>query len=229
MSEQNVPIVRTVIDMRMYARAVARAWRQEFGDFPTKGQTGVLYAQYGIETGGGANAACWNWNIGNVKHVPGDGHDYFMLPNTFEFVSGKRITYQPPDPATWFRSFESLDIAMREHFAFLRGKYASCWVGVELEDVGVFARKLKEGPDGKENTRDDYYTADANAYAAGMRAHFTRFMQSDAFEKAMAEIAEADNRPTLPAPPDEDAPVTIDGGTIHPDVPLPEIPDREYE
>lgn len=220
MSENIVDYVRTPIDMRTYARAVARAWRASIGGLPTKGQVGVLWAQYGVETGAGPKAACWCWNIGNVKHVPGDGFDYYMLPNTSERINGKLVYFQPPSPVTWFRAFPDLDTAMREHFALLRGKYARCWEGVELEDVGVFARKLKEGPDGKEDTRDDYYTATSQSYAALMRTHFKAWMESDAFERALEELA---------AEPSEVRPdqLLAEQPIVHPDVPLPEVPERE--
>ncbi len=142
--ERCVPFVRTSIDQKTYARALVAAWRALLGSDPTKGQAGVLWAQYGIETGAGP--FCWNWNIGNVKHVTGDGHEWMMLPNTWEMERGKRVVYQPPHPATWFRSFPDLDTAMVEHFAFLHGKrYAPAWEGVELEDCGLFARLLKQG------------------------------------------------------------------------------------
>jgi hypothetical protein len=213
MSENVVPIQRTTIDMRSYARALARAWRAELGALPTKGQAGVLWAQYGIETGAGP--WCWNNNIGNVKHVSGDGFDYFMLPNTWEIVNGKRVVFQPPNPATWFRAFPDLDMAMVEHFRFLRGKrYAPAWEGVEMADCGLFARKLKAA---------GYFTADANAYAKGMLVHFRRWMASDAYDKALVDIAAADAKPAN----DVDAPVAIDGGTIHP--PLPPWPRSDDE
>lgn len=216
MSEACVPYERTPIDMRTYARAVARAWRDAFGRFPTKGQAGVLYAQYGVETGGPPKAACWCWNIGNVKHVPGDGHDYYMLPNTSERINGKLVYFQPPDRATWFRAYRDLDTAMREHFAFLRGKYARCWEGVELEDVGVFARKLKEGPDGKEDTADDYYTATSEAYAAGMRTHFRAWMASSAFDNALEELAAEEPSVVTPEQLLPESPI------LHPAVTWPE-------
>lgn len=204
MSEQNVPIVRTPIDMRTYARAVARAWNASAGAYPTKAQAGVLWAHYGIETSAGPS--CWNWNIGNVKHVSGDGHDFIMLPNTWEMEAGKRVVYQPPNPQTWFRSFSSLDDAMSEHFALLHGKrYAAAWEGVELGDCGVFARLLRKA---------GYFTADATAYAAGMRPHFARWMASTAVDDALAELRQedVDAMPPfaivhrLPGSEDDDAP-----------------------
>ena len=231
MNETCVPYVRTSVDMQTYGRALALAWHEALGTWPTKGQAGVLYAQYGVETGGPPKAACWCWNLGNVKHVAGDGYDYYMLPNTSERINGKLEYFQPPSPITWFRAYGSLDVAMRDHFAFLRGKYKRCWQGVELEDVGLFARLLKEGPDGKENTADDYYTATSEAYAAGMRRHLNAWMASDAFELAMASVDAMNERPTEPiveaAEPANDTTPLVEPGTILHITPLPEIPERE--
>lgn len=212
MSETCVELVQTPITMEAFARALALAWRGELGALPTKEQAGVLWAHYGIETGAGPKAAAWNWNIGNVKHVPGDGHDFIMLPNTWEMVGGKRVVFQPPHPATWFRAFSSLDAAMVEHFRFLRSrKYGSAWEGVELGDCGLFARRLKAA---------GYYTADATAYTNGMLAHFRAWMRSDAFERALEGIAA---EPSVIEP----GQLLEDAAIVHPRVPLPEREPRE--
>jgi len=193
MTEQNVPILRTPVDMQSYANALALAWRSELGALPTKEQMGVLWAQYGIETGAGSNAACWNNNLGNVKHVAGDGYDYIMLPGTWEMIGGKRVVFQPPSPATWFRAYPSLAAGMQEHFRFLRSKrYAPAWPGVEAGDCTLFATKLKAA---------GYFTADATAYANGMLVHFRRWMASDAYDNAIAAVDDHDEEqpPELPA------------------------------
>lgn len=186
MTERLLKTVQTVIDMKTYSRAVVTAWRALLGSDPTKAQAGVLWAQYGIETGAGP--WCWNWNIGNVKHVAGDGHDYVMLADVIEYVRGQKVTFQPPNPATWFRAFASLDEAMVEHLKFLRGRrYRVAWPAVEAGDCDAFAELLKGDPN---TTADDYYTAPVAAYAAGMRWHYGRWMRSNAFEEALAELAE---------------------------------------
>lgn len=216
MTERLLEAVRTPIDLRAYSRAVARAWRLLLGAFPTKAQAGVLWAQYGIETGAGP--FCWNWNIGNVKHVAGDGHDYVALNGVWEGVSAaeaerlissgqavldpkaehqravgtKRVAvvFQPPHPATFFRAFPDLDTAMAEHLGFLRNRrYLVAWAGVEAGDCRRFAELLKA---------QGYFTASVDAYAAGMRGHFQRWMASDAFDEALLELVREQERPTTP-------------------------------
>lgn len=48
----------------------------------TKEQVGVLWSHFAGETGSGQY--CWNWNLGNVKHVAGDGYDYVSLRGVWE-------------------------------------------------------------------------------------------------------------------------------------------------
>jgi hypothetical protein len=217
MSEQNVPVTRTVVSMRDYARAVLRAWHLVApGTLPAKRAVAVLWAQYMIETGG---AACWNWNIGNVKHVPGDGYDYHMLRGTWEGVdkamadaliakglaaldtneSHKKavaprtaVVFQPPHPATWFRAYPSLDEAMKHHLTLLAKKrYASAWPHVVDGDFRAFAQALKSR---------GYFSASAAAYANGMAGHYDQFMQSSVFEDERDALEMIRDAPTEPSP-----------------------------
>ena len=181
MSERLVPTIKTPVTMQTYAPALARAWRLLLGAFPTKAQAGVLWAQYGIETGAGPY--CWGWNIGNVKKVRGDGYDYQALNGVWECVAddvangliaaGQAVRSTNPShikaagpgrtavifsakhAASWFRVFANLDAAMTEHLTFLRKRFGACWAGVEAGDCALFARLLKAGRDGKENTAHD--------------------------------------------------------------------------
>lgn len=216
---------RTVVSMRDYARAVIEAWDTVSPDVPLqKASVAVLWAQYMIETGG---RACWNWNVGNVKHANGDGHDWHALRNTWEGVDdavakklvaqglatldtdkshiaampkGKTaVVYQPPHPATLFAAYNSLGEAMRSHLVFLSKKYGRAWAHVVDGDFRAFAKTLKEGRDGVEGTWDDYYTASSKAYADGMAGHYQNFMVASAFEVETAALV-PDDVPTDPAP-----------------------------
>lgn len=204
-----VPVVRTVVTMSDYARAVVRAWDDET---PAKASVAVLWGQYMIETGG---KACWNFNIGNVKAVNGDGYDYHCLSGVWEGVDPVTATrlvstgearldpsadhheavspkvaviFDPPHPATRFRAFRNLDDAMRDHLALLRKRFAVAWPAVVAGDPKVFAQKLHDA---------HYFTASAEAYAAGMRRPFEDFMMASAYENAVAAL-EQDAVPTEP-------------------------------
>ncbi len=37
-----------------------------------------------------------------------------------EIINGKKVTFQPPSPATWFRSFKTLSFGVAYHFNFLK-------------------------------------------------------------------------------------------------------------
>lgn len=205
MAEQVVPVKRTVVTMPDYVRAVVRNWVALFGGLPLEQSIAVLWAQYMIETGG---RACWNWNLGNVKHVKGDGHDYQMLHGVWEgvskaaaqqLVSSKQAVYdtsethakavganrvsvvfQPPHPATWFRAFKTLDEGMNEHLTFLSRRFSKAWMAVVDGDYIGFAQRLKAL---------GYFTATAEAYAAGMRAPFNALVASSTYEELVASQA----------------------------------------
>ena len=234
-----VEVKRTVVSMRDYARAVIKAWFADTGEFPSKKSVAVLFAQYMIETSG---KACWNWNIGNAKHKPGDGHDYMMLSGVWEgeapFTAAALIArgeakldtnpahikavgpnktaviYNPPHPATWFIAYPSLDAAMVSHLKRLKGRFGKCWPDVEEGDYRGFAHTLKAGPDGIENTRDDYFTAEAEAYATGMAPHFHNFVNSSMFDSELQAILGQMEAPTLDQLPDD---------TLPPDSPTTEV------
>jgi hypothetical protein len=214
-SERQVPLVRTVVPAKLYAGAMMRAWRADYHQLPTQPQVGVLWAQYMVETGG---SACWCWNIGNVKHVNGDGYDWFDLPGTWEIVNGKRVVLPEGHPGRRFRAFPSLDVAMVDHLAFLKRRFSSCWPKVIAGDSPGFVHALKAGRDGVEGTGDDYFTAPVKAYVDLHGHYFKQWTRMSAFEEAEKEYLAILEKETEPAPPD--GPVTIEGGIIHPRVPL---------
>jgi hypothetical protein len=186
-----VPRVQTTTTAQGYAHAVIRAWMALLGTIPTKEQVGVLWGQWMVETSG---RACWNWNVGNVKISQAQvdaGLPWFDLPGTWEIVGGKRVVLPDGDPGRRFRAYASLDVAMREHLAFLRGKrYAPSWPFVEAGDPDGFARALK---------RQGYYTAPADDYARILVASHARWMGMTAYEDALAEVRSEDSRDTEPA------------------------------
>lgn len=236
MAEQLVPVKRTVVTMREYIRAVIRAWKHADPGPCTKGSCAVLYAQYMIETGG---AACWNWNVGNVKHVKGDGYDYHELRGVWEGVSpvtagnliaaglatadnspdhakavgpGRvSVLFQPPHPATWFRAFPNLATAMEDHLKTLAKRFAAAWPAVIAGSHGEFARLLKSR---------GYFTASAEAYAAGMARPFHAAMQSTAYDDAMAEYLATLDAPTVSEMP----PALADLSTLADDDETPREP-----
>lgn len=76
-SERLVPTTRTTLDMAAFATALRTVWPEA-----NRKQAGVLWAHFAGETGDGRS--CWNFNLGNVKHVKGDGHAYVSLLGVWE-------------------------------------------------------------------------------------------------------------------------------------------------
>lgn len=214
-----VPVLRTPISSDDYVRAAVRAGVALGMGILPEPAIGILYAQYAIETGG---TNCFNWNIGNVKKVAGDGFDYHCLRGVWEGVSpaeaarliasGEAIAdpsanharavgagrvsviFNPPHPQTRFRAYPSLDVSMQHHLELLAKKrFASCWPAVMAGNVDAFAAALKA---------KGYFTADAGAYANGMRPAYARLVASNAYEDLVATMHDA---PATPAAPADDA------------------------
>lgn len=206
MPELLVPVKRTPVTMPDYVRAVVRHWFRVGTGIPLEKSVAVLWAQYMIETGG---RSVWNYNLGNVKHIQGDGHNYQMLNGVWEGVtpmaavqliqSGqavedtnpshikavgpnrKSVVFKPPHPVTWFRAFASLDEAMAEHLKFLAQRYSKAWPAVLEGDYSDFAFLLK---------KQGYFTASAEAYAIGMRAPYNELIASSTYEELAASMHE---------------------------------------
>lgn len=184
------PVIRTPISMRDFARAMILTLRVS-GVTPTKEACGVLWAQYALETGAGG--FCWNHNLFNHKCTQAmaeAGTPYMMLANTWEMENGKRVTYQPPHPATWFRAYAHFEAAMSHHVSAIKnGRYASSWPAVVAGDVAEYAKQLRS---------KGYYTASLDSYAALLKAKLGPWMASTAYEDALLAVLDASEETTQP-------------------------------
>lgn len=178
-----MPVIRTPISMKDFAKALIRTLRSG-GVEPTKEAAGVFWAQYALETGAGG--FCWNYNLFNHKvtaAMANGGIPYMMLANTWEIIDGKKVTFQPPHPATWFRAFASFEAAMSHHITAIKtGRYASSWPAVLAGDPELYAAKIRER---------GYYTAPLADYVKLIRAKFNAWMASPAYDDALAELEDA--------------------------------------
>ena len=97
-----------------------------------------------------------------------------MLSNVWEIIGGKKVIFNPPHQATWFRAFDTLAEGIEDHFQFLAGKrWRLAWTAVVAGDPVDFARKLK---------LQGYYTAPLEDYAKGLNLYFKSYMTSSMFE-----------------------------------------------
>lgn len=194
-----MPVLRTPISQRDFAIAMIRVL-QSMNVHPTKQACGVFWAQYALETGAGG--FCWNHNLFNHKVTESQaraGVPFMMLANTWEIEKGKKVVYQPPHPATWFRAYASFEAAMGDHVAAVKtGRYASSWPAVVAGDVTLYAAKLRER---------GYYTAPLADYVALLNAKLKLWNATTAYEDALASLFDASEAPTLPEglPPSSDS------------------------
>jgi hypothetical protein len=221
-ADQQVAVIRTVVTLRDYVRAVVLAWPSIATDPCPKEAPAVLWGQYIIETGG---SAAWGFNIGNVKWTPGCGYDFHCLRGVWEGASPAEaarliargeahadpnpghavavdpqkktgrvsIVFEPPHPATRFRSYPSLAAAMEAHLLLLAKRFAVAWPAVLAGDVDRFASALHSR---------GYFTASPLAYAAGMRRPFAEAMASSAWDDATEAVSQ-DTIVTVPAMPED--------------------------
>lgn len=229
MADQLKETKRTKLSMLEYSRAALLTI-----EHITKEATAVLWGQYCSETGSGQY--CWNYNLGNVKHVRGDGYDYVSLKGVWEGVtpeqaakliaSGQWAADPSPDhakavgpgkvsviatngnPATWFRAFDTLEAGMLAYVQFLnKPRWLPAWEAAMIGDYAGFSKKLHAG---------GYYTASEEVYTKHLGVFYGQFLASTEWERAISQLKDE----TIEI---DDAPQPI----IHPDVPLPEREDKE--
>jgi hypothetical protein len=144
------------------AAALARAWNDLLGEEPKPESIRVLLAQYGIETGFGKATHCWN--LGNTKHVKGDGHGWTMFRCSEVLGSPpKEIFFEPPHPQTWFRAFPTLDDGAADYLGMLHRRFDKSWPAVLAGSPEQFGHLLKV---------QGYYTANESAYVGALRRIF---------------------------------------------------------
>lgn len=162
----------------------------------------VLLSQYCLETGAGRSMH--RWNLGNFKHVAGDGRQWTMFACS-EIIGGKVQWFYPPHAQTWFRAYETLEAGAADYVASMRKRFSRAWAFVVSGDVKGFAIGLLGNPNTK---ADDYYTANPVAYTAALVQWFTTLDSTIGFDvpSALARLGYDDVR-TFQA----SARLTIDG------------------
>lgn len=177
MAAKLVATVKTTYNTVDLVKGFIDGWTKQFNELPSKETVGVLYAQNALETGG--TTFMWNNNIGNVKYVynANDTGEYMMLKNVWEIVNGQKVIFQPPHPATWFRSFPTLADGVAYHLDFLKNRrYANAWSAVVSGNPAAFAHLLRLA---------GYYTAPEADYIRGMNVHFNKYMKGNFYEQAV--------------------------------------------
>ena len=179
--------VETPVSKQDLLLALWQAWVQIFGsDPPKKESIFVLGGQWALETGWGKYM--WCYNLGNVKSVEGDGHDYCFFGCGEELslsvaqhavhdsplVTVKRtygsgtqqmasVWIEPKHPWCRFRAFDTLLEGAVDYVKLLNKRFQRAWPAVLAGDPALFAHYLKQ---------QGYYTADETQYTNTLRSTF---------------------------------------------------------
>ncbi len=200
MSSQ-IPTVRTSPTRLDFARAVVGARpglsRETFA---------ILWAQFCMETGAGRN--CYNFNVGNVKHVDGDGFDYMALKGVWEGLTREaweRERRGPYGPLVRLSTDQAQIKAVGPgkiavlfdppHPATLFRAYPSLAEAVH-EHAAFLEGRFSEAwtaaiagdveAFGRRLGEAGYYTASPEIYVRNLRGPFTDAIASSDFEHAIA-------------------------------------------
>ena len=183
---------------QVYA-ALRVAWIALLGTQPPRASLLTLLAQWSVETGGGG--ASNNWNLGGIKHTPGDGSNFALYPTQERFARAYAQTLIAAGHATMarddggetilvaleqkFRAYPDLDTAAADYLRTLRHDFGFAWPAVESGDTQDFAHRLKAR---------SYYTATESSYASALA---TRYVSLD---RQIPEDS-PDDTPTTPDSP----------------------------
>jgi hypothetical protein len=159
-TEKLLPTAPTTVSVSELYAAIRRIWTLVVPEVSSSRPAIVLIcAHSALETG--FWHACWCWNLGNFKHVRGDGHDYYALKHD-EIVNGKTVwldtdpSVAPTDP---FIAFATLDASVTYYLEQLRTRWRAAWPFLVDGAAAAFCHALKIA---------GYYTAPEAVYTAGV-------------------------------------------------------------
>lgn len=159
MSESQVPDKLTPVHPEELYDALLGAWPTVIPEEPTHEALLVLLAHGAFELGWWHYCHCYN--LGNAKHVTGDGRDYCVF-RASEIIMGKEVF---SDMA--FRAFASLDEGAVDYLRLLHGEFSAAWSAVLAGNPAEFCHLLKV---------HGYYTAPEAIYTRGVVACFAQLL-----------------------------------------------------
>ena len=189
MSENELGNVLTICSPQQMASALVRAWRELFDETPAKQSVCILLSQWAEETGWGHSCHCWN--IGNFKHIPGDGRcfTYFQCN---EIINGKRVIFDPTiendRPYCCFRAYLTPEEGTLDYLASIYKQFREVWPAVLKGNPIEFAHILK---------LRGYYTAPELTYTTAIVSLFTQFSRLSFSEKDTAKFSEEERAQIL--------------------------------
>lgn len=154
---QQVARVLTNVGFQPLADAIATVWPSVIGgEAPTRA-IATLLAQSAFETG--SWKACWNNNFGNVKHVAGDGCDWFTMSATEGDENVVMVK------STW-RSYPTVQQGAAGYISFLHKHFPSAWAKALEGDTDGFVASLRAS---------GYFTGNLEDYQRGVRGLWAKF------------------------------------------------------
>jgi hypothetical protein len=126
------------------------------GDLP-RASAILLLAQIAEETGW---RSCHCWNLGNIKHLAGDGHNFTQFDCT-EIIGGKEVKILAGQAGSSFRAYASLADGCVDYLALLHRSFAGAWTFVEGGDPHGFVKAL---------AAEHYFTASEDLYERSVTA-----------------------------------------------------------
>lgn len=183
MADQELIRTNTPVSEPEMVRALSDAAQQLYGVQLSKPQMSLLIAQNNLETG--HRKAMYNFNIGNITHVPGDGFDYYV---SLDHIRNKQGEWVPINLK--FRSYPNLLTATKDYLKFLnKHGGGSIWQSILNQDPVGFSKALKHS---------GYYGADEGdtvdpktgkvkpGYTTNILQLSKAFNKSNSYEKAMS-------------------------------------------
>jgi hypothetical protein len=181
---------KTPVSKQDLLLALWQAWYQIFEEEPKKEAVCILGGHWALETGWGKSM--WDFNLGNVKAVDGDGQDYQFfgcgeeLPLSVAqhavhdsplvkvvrtYMNGTTqmasVWIDPEHPWCRFRAFHNLLEGAVDYVKLLNKRFQKSWPAVIAGDPVQFAHLLK---------LQHYYTADEGEYTNTLKSTFKTMM-----------------------------------------------------
>lgn len=169
---EELPAIRTPVDVEELALAFCSAYRQLTQLAPSRDTILVLLSQSALETGRWKSCMCFN--LGNIKSRDGDGRSFTYF-RCNEVVNGKVVWFDKPSPVARFRAFHTLTEGAVDHIGFLAKsqRYAKAWSAAVEGDPAKFVDELKAA---------GYFTADLWPYKHSVCNIFAQFKAQLQFE-----------------------------------------------
>lgn len=153
----------TPISPNLAASAMTSAYRKVTGQKPTAAVLGLLLGQWALETGNGKSVH--NFNYGNKKSSSEDNlHTYFRC---HEMVNGKKVYYDPPNPACKFSAYTDATSGAVAYIKLLKRR-AHWWKGLHSGTPEGFTKGLA--------TKPAFFTADPAKYEKILRNRMERYL-----------------------------------------------------